>query len=87
MKKNRVRLPLYNNEKQIIIMALNEFRNKLLKQGRYTDPIDELILKINNTFELIIESQFFFYARNGVHSHHIYLCWLNKKERRRIYAR
>lgn len=47
MKKNRVRLPLYDNEKQIIIMTLNEFRNKILKQARYTDPIDELILKIN----------------------------------------
>lgn len=37
-----------------------------------------------NFFELIRNSQFFFYARNGVHSHLIFVGWLNIKERRRI---
>ena len=47
MKKKKIKLPIYDNEMKIIINALNEFRNKILQQGRYTDPVDELILKLN----------------------------------------
>lgn len=47
MKNKRIKLPIYNDELKIIIIALNEFRNKVLQQGRYIDPIDELILKLN----------------------------------------
>lgn len=36
-----------NNEIKIVLNALNEFRNKILEQGRYTEPVDELILKLN----------------------------------------
>lgn len=36
MKKNKVKLPIYNNEIEIINKALIEFRNKIVKQGRYT---------------------------------------------------
>ena len=45
MKK--MKLPIYNNERIIILNALNEFRNKLIKDGKYTEPIDELLIKIN----------------------------------------
>lgn len=45
MKK--IKLPIYNNERIIILNALNEFRNKLIQEGRYTEPIDELLIKIN----------------------------------------
>lgn len=47
MKKNKIKLPIYNNEIEIINKALIEFRNKIVKQGRYTNPIDELIIKVN----------------------------------------
>lgn len=47
MKNKIIKLPIYNDELKIIIIALNEFRNKVLQQGRYADPIDELILKLN----------------------------------------
>lgn len=33
-------------EQGIIIRALNEFRNNLLKQGLITIPVDELLLKV-----------------------------------------
>lgn len=33
-------------EVRIIIFALNELRNQLIKEGRYTDAVDELILKL-----------------------------------------
>lgn len=45
MKKLKIK---YNkNELKIILLALNEFRNNIIKQGRYTEPIDEVIIKIN----------------------------------------
>lgn len=45
MKKIKIK---YNkNELKIILLALNEFRNNIIKQGRYTEPIDEVIIKIN----------------------------------------
>lgn len=45
MKKAKIK---YNkNELKIILLALNEFRNNIIKQGRYTEPIDEVIIKIN----------------------------------------
>lgn len=37
-------------ERRILVKLLYEKRKELLKEGRYTDAIDELILKIiNNT--------------------------------------
>ena len=74
MKK--IKLPIKNIETNIILNALIQFKNDKLKQGIYTEPIDELILKLN-IFELIKNGQFFFYARNGIHSHLIKLRWLN----------
>ena len=47
MRKKKIKLPIYNNEMKIILNALIEFRNKILQQGRYADPVDELILKLN----------------------------------------
>ena len=45
MKKIKIK---YNKEEiKIILVALNELRNKLIYQGRYTDPVDELLIKIN----------------------------------------
>ena len=32
-------------EVRIIVMALVELKNSLLAEGRYTDPVDELLLK------------------------------------------
>jgi hypothetical protein len=32
-------------EVRIIFLALNELRNQLIREGRYTDPVDELLLK------------------------------------------
>ena len=35
-------------ERRIIINALNDKRNALIKEGRYTDAIDEVLLKVIN---------------------------------------
>lgn len=33
-------------EREILILALVELRNQLIREGRYTDAVDELILKL-----------------------------------------
>lgn len=42
---NRV-LTLTTAEHRLIIRGLFQFRNKLIDQGRYTDAVDELIIKL-----------------------------------------
>ena len=36
---------LNENELRIVIYALNELRSKLIAEGRYTDCVDELLIK------------------------------------------
>ena len=43
---NRTKVQMTKDEKTILILALNELRNKLLSEGRFTDAVDELILKL-----------------------------------------
>ena len=38
----------------IIIKALIELRNQLIAEGRYTDAVDELILKVTKQYDIII---------------------------------
>ena len=49
MKKIKVNMDKY--ELRIIINALNEFRNKLIRENRETDAIDELLLKYIDILE------------------------------------
>ncbi len=44
---NKRILKVNGQELNIILYGLIEFRNKILEQGKYTDCIDELIIKIN----------------------------------------
>ena len=46
-RKKKIKLPIKNNELKLVLNALTEFRNKVIQQGRYADPVDELILKLN----------------------------------------
>ena len=43
-KKTRVNLT--NEEKRLLLHSLVELKNDLIRQGRYTDCVDELIYKI-----------------------------------------
>lgn len=40
--RNKYRLDDY--EVNIVVTALIELRNQMIHEGRYTDPVDELIL-------------------------------------------
>lgn len=46
MKKYYIVFDKY--ERAIIINALNDKRNALIKEGRYTDAVDEVLLKVIN---------------------------------------
>ena len=43
MKK---RFKFDNYEIRILILALNELRNQLIREKRYTDAVDELLIKL-----------------------------------------
>ena len=43
MKK---RFKFDDHEIRILILALNELRNQLIREERYTDAVDELLIKL-----------------------------------------
>jgi len=44
MKKIKIRFD--DNEVSILIYALNELRNQMIREERYTDAVDDLILRL-----------------------------------------
>lgn len=48
MREQRYYLVFDEFEQGIIIRSLNELRNRLLSEGRYTDAVDELLIKFVN---------------------------------------
>ncbi len=45
MRKQKFYLAIDDYERSVIINSLNNLRNKLIADGRYTDAVDELIIK------------------------------------------
>lgn len=37
-----------SQERSLLLHSLVELKNQLIQQGRYTDPVDELIFKVSN---------------------------------------
>ena len=48
MREKLNHLYVDSKEKTILLLSLGELKNQLIQQGRYTDPVDELIFKISN---------------------------------------
>ena len=46
MRAKKRYLYLSAAEWRVLLFALNRMRNKLITQGRYTDAVDEIILKM-----------------------------------------
>lgn len=40
---------LSSAEYRLMIVGLLQFRNKLIQQGRYTDAVDELLIKLQKS--------------------------------------
>ena len=47
MRKQKYYLRLNDAEHRLILQCLLEYRNKILSQGKYTDGVDELIIKFS----------------------------------------
>ncbi|MDO5491444.1 MAG: hypothetical protein Q4F96_03460 [Bacillota bacterium] len=41
----KTKVALTYDEKRIIVMSLIELKNQLIREGRYTDALDELLIK------------------------------------------
>ena len=44
--KTTFHLALDDSERSIIIHSLNNLRNRLIEQGKYTDAVDDILVKI-----------------------------------------
>lgn len=58
--KQKYYLVLNDQEHRLIIESMNQLRNKLIADGKYTDAIDEVLLKIigakQKKFKVIFKS-------------------------------
>ena len=46
--RNKYYIYLTYEERRMLLNNLNDFRNKLIAEGRYTDLLDEVIIKVAN---------------------------------------
>ncbi len=46
--KQKYYVALTDQERRLMIESLNRLRNKLISAGRYTDAVDELLIKAVN---------------------------------------
>lgn len=54
MREQKYHLYLSKNERRFLIQNLIWFQNKLRQEGRYTDAVDDLIIKISKAKPKII---------------------------------
>ena len=48
MRNQKYYIAIDESERRIILNALNALRNKLLAQDRYTDAVDDVLIKFTN---------------------------------------
>lgn len=48
MRNSKYYIVIDDYERRIIINSLNNLRNKLIADGRYTDTVDDILLKFAN---------------------------------------
>ena len=46
MKEKKYCIALDDFEKRVVVNCMNEMRNKLIADGKYTDALDDVLLKI-----------------------------------------
>lgn len=46
MLRKKDKVLVTDEERTVLILALNELRNKLIAEGKYTDAVDELMLRL-----------------------------------------
>ena len=45
MKDTRFHVYLKSEERRLLISSLNDLRNRLIAEGKYTDLVDEILIK------------------------------------------
>lgn len=48
MRNQKYYIAIDEYEQKIIIDSLNNLRNKLIAEGRYTDAVDDVLIKVVN---------------------------------------
>ena len=48
MIKTKYHIYLNSDERRLLIKSLNDLRNKLIDEGRYTGLVDEVLIKVAN---------------------------------------
>ncbi len=48
MRNSKYYIAIDEYERRIIINSLNNLRNKLIAEGRYTDVVDDVLVKVVN---------------------------------------
>lgn len=48
MRKTKYHIYLNSEERRLLINNLNDLRNQLVAEGRYTDLVDEVLIKTVN---------------------------------------
>lgn len=48
MRKTKYHIYLNSEERRLLINSLNDLRNQLIAEGRYTDLVDEVLIKTAN---------------------------------------
>ena len=48
MKETKYHVYINSEERRLLISSLNDLRNKLIDEGRYTDLVDEVLIKVAN---------------------------------------
>lgn len=48
MRSQKYYIAIDDYEQRIIINSLNNLRNKLIAEGRYTDAVDDVLVKVVN---------------------------------------
>ena len=46
MKEKKYYIALDDFERRVVVNGMNEMRNKLIADGKYTDALDEVLLKV-----------------------------------------
>lgn len=46
MLTKKIRIYITSDERNILAKSLIELRNSLIREGKYTDPVDDLLLKV-----------------------------------------
>ncbi len=45
-KQQKVKIVLTDEEYRLVVYLLSEYRNKLIAEGKYTDLVNEVLLKL-----------------------------------------